>query len=160
MEGRQKLRRFRTVPKKVLKHRFIRYFFSAGTATAVDIFTYFVTFNMILKKQPIHFLESMISAPIFSLIVSYSFGLVTNFIITKYFVFQESDLRGRYQLVRYLMVAGVIFAANYFLMKFLMDFIGVFPTPSRIVSAAVVAVCSFYMHKFFTFRIKKNVHIG
>lgn len=155
MERKQKLKRFRTVPRKVLKHRFIRYFFSAGAATAVDIFSYFIMFNMVLEKMPVSFLGSLISAPIFSLLVSYSLGLITNFTITKYFVFQESDLRGRYQLMRYLLVAALVFVANYFLLKFFVEFLEIYPTPSRILSAGIVAVCSFYMHKLFTFRIKK-----
>ncbi len=146
--------------KKLLKNKVVRYFFSAGTATVVDVVMYFITFNYILQKQDLPFIDPyVITAPIGSLIVSYSCGLMTNFLITKYMVFTESDLRGRYQLMRYLLVAFVILVLNYFFMKFLIHILEWYPTISRIISALTIGIVSFLFHKFYSFKVVKKVEI-
>jgi len=140
--------------RKILDNKVVRYFFSAGTATVVDISAYFITFNYILQKQDIPFIDPfVITAPIASLIVSYSCGLMTNFLITKYMVFTESDLRGRHQLVRYLQVAAVILVLNYFFMKFLIHVLEWYPTLSRLISALSIGILSFVFHKFYSFKV-------
>lgn len=144
--------------RKILNNKIIRYFFSAGFATVVDVFVYFITFNYILHKQDIPLYDPwLLTAPIASLICSYSFGLMTNFLITKYMVFTESDLRGRHQLMRYLLVAFLILILNYLFMKFLINILEWYPTVSRIISALTIGIISFIIHKFYSFKvINKN----
>jgi len=140
--------------RRVINNKIVRYFFSAGIATVVDVTVYFVTFNYILQKQDLPFIDPLvITAPIGSLVVSYSCGLMTNFIITKYMVFTESDLRGRHQLLRYLQVAAIILVLNYFFMKFLIHILEWYPTISRIVSALTIGMLSFLFHKFYSFKV-------
>jgi putative flippase GtrA len=139
--------------KRIIDNKVVRYFFSAGTATIVDVMVYFVTFNFILQKQDIPFIKPLvITAPIASLVISYSCGLMTNFIITKYMVFTDSILRGRHQLMRYILVALVILVLNYLLMKFLIHILHWYPTVSRIFSALSIGVLSFIFHKFYSFK--------
>lgn len=140
--------------KKIINNKVIRYFFSAGTATVVDVSVYFIAFNFIFQKQDIHLLDlAVLSAPTASLIISYSCGLITNFLITKYLVFHESDLRGIHQLLRYLLVAVVILMLNYLFMSFLIKVLNWFPTIARVVSALTIGVLSFLIHKFYSFKV-------
>jgi putative flippase GtrA len=67
-------------------------------------------------------------------------------------VFTESDLRGRHQLARYVLVALLILLLNYLMMKLLI-FIGLYPTVSRIISALSIGVLSFTIHKFYSFKV-------
>lgn len=144
--------------KRVLNNKVIRYFFSAGTATVVDITMYYITYHFILHKTDIPFIGPMvITAPIASLIVSYGCGLVTNFTITKYMVFTESNLRGRHQLMRYLLVAMVVLVMNYLMMKFLIHILHWYPTFSRIFSALSIGVMSYLFHKHYSFRVVREV---
>lgn len=140
--------------RKIIDNKVVRYFFSAGFATVVDVTVYFITFNFILRKTDIPFIDPLvITAPIGSLIISYSCGLMTNFLITKYMVFTESDLRGRHQLLRYLQVAAVILLLNYFFMKFLIHILHLYPTISRIISALTIGMLSFLFHKSYSFKV-------
>jgi putative flippase GtrA len=140
--------------RSFLKNKIIRYFFSAGIATAVDVFVYFLAFNFIYEKQDIHLFNLMtLSAPTGSLILSYTCGLLTNFLITKYLVFTESDLQGIHQLARYVLVALLILLLNYLFMSFLIKILGWYPTFSRIVSAISIGLLSFIIHKFYSFRV-------
>jgi putative flippase GtrA len=144
----------RVLVNRLLKFKSVRYIISGGLATAVDVFTYFVCQHVVFDKDTTYF--GFISGPIASLMVSYSCGFVTNFSISKFFVFKDSDLRTRHQLMRYLLVALVVFALNYFCMKVLLELLNLYPTLSRIISVCTVATISYLLHNRFTFRLKKN----
>jgi putative flippase GtrA len=147
-------KRIRTAPRKAYKNKMVRYIFSGGTATGVDVGSYWLFYNFILDKSDLDFGFMMITAPIAALIISYTLGLITNFLITKYFVFSESNTRGREQFVRYLLIAAIIFVGNYFLMKILVEVIKIWPTIARIISAGTIAFMSYRLHKVFTFKVK------
>ncbi|MEO8147767.1 MAG: GtrA family protein [Bacteroidia bacterium] len=143
---------------KIYHSKVFRYFIAAGLATVVDISVYFVMFNYILKKQvvPVPFLNDFVfQAPTVSLAISYSCGLVTNFSITKFFVFHESTMKTRYQLIRFIGVAIMILGLNYLLMTFLIRQLDWFPTVARTFSALSIGVLSFTIHKSFSFKVKK-----
>ncbi len=143
--------------RKAYKSKLIRYSMSSAVATIVDVVIYFITFNYILRKQdlpPVN--QLVITAPTIALIISYTCGLLTNFTITKYFVFTESDLRGRHQLMRYVMVAALILFLNYSMMSILIRGLEWYPTISRAVSAVVIGFLSFAIHRSFSFRVSKR----
>ena len=142
-----------TLVKNVLQVKAFRFLISGGTATMVDVVTYFVCLHYVFNTPFTAFGLTM-SIPIISLLVSYSAGFVTNFIISKFFVFQGSDLRTRIQLLRFFMVAIAVFCMNYLILKVLLQF-EIFPTIARLMSAAIVAFLSFLLHNSFTFKKSK-----
>jgi putative flippase GtrA len=144
----------------IYNNRVLRYFFSAGTATLVDVVSYFIIFNFIFEKQDIRIGPLLvISAPTASLFISYTLGLITNFTITRSIVFNNSDLRLTSQFFRYLLVAFLVLVANYYLMSFLIKVLDWYPTIARAFSAIIVGLGSFILHKFFSFRTKKKVSL-
>ncbi|HEX5001329.1 MAG TPA: GtrA family protein [Bacteroidia bacterium] len=143
--------------QKILNNKVFRYFIAAGLATVVDVVVYFITYNYILFKQDFSITDVIVvSAPSISLVISFSCGLLTNFVISKYYVFTESNIRGRHQLMRYVMVALFILMLNYFCMSFLIKGLGWYPTVSRIASALSIGLLSFVIHKVFSFKVKKS----
>lgn len=143
--------------KKLLSSKVFRYFISAGIATWVDVLVYFLAYNYIYQKQDINLFDAfVISAPTAALALSYTAGLLTNFFITKYIVFKESDLETHKQLFRYVLVAiGVLFL-NYIMMRLLIRNFHWYPTIARAVSALSVGMFSFVVHKSFSFKVGKN----
>jgi putative flippase GtrA len=142
---------------KVFQLKIIRYGIAAAIATVVDVSVYFMAFNYIFKKEDFHLLHLVtLGAPTVSLILSYSCGLITNFTISKYFVFTDSDLRGHHQLMRYVMVAVLILFLNYGFMSFLIKTMEWFPTIARATSAIVIGFISFAIHKVFSFKVSKE----
>ena len=143
---------------KIYHSKVFRYFIAAGLATVVDITVYFCMFNYILQKQvvPVPFIDGFVfQAPTVSLFTSYSCGLVTNFTITKFFVFHESNLRTRWQFIRFAGVAFMILGLNYLLMTFLIRGMDWYPTLARTFSALSIGVLSFIIHKSFSFKVRK-----
>jgi len=143
--------------KAFTQSKVFRYFLSAGVATIVDVSMYFIAFNYIYEKSDILLFGSVtIAAATASLLLSYTMGLITNFLITKFLVFHESDLETHKQLFRYILVALVVLALNYVLMRFLIRNLEWFPTVARAFSAISIGVLSFIIHKTFSFRVSKE----
>ncbi len=144
---------------RVLNLKVVRYFFSAASATVVDVGIYFLAFNYIYHKEDIHLSFYTFSAPTASLALSYTCGLITNFFLTKNLVFKESDLKGHHQFLRFVLVAiGVLFL-NYVLMNFLIRQLHWYPTISRAFSAVSIGVLSFIVHKTFSFRVSNTEEV-
>jgi putative flippase GtrA len=143
--------------RRIFKSKIFRYFLSAGLATWVDVMVYFLAYNYVYRKMDFDlFGLILISAPTASLMLSYTAGLITNFTVTKFLVFHESDLETHKQLFRYVLVAIGVLCMNYVLMSFLIRQLEWYPTISRAVSAITIGVISFTVHRSFSFRVKKS----
>jgi putative flippase GtrA len=142
--------------QKLYHSKPFRYLATAGIATVVDVSVYFVMFNYIIKKTNLEIGELIIGAPTLSLILSFTCGLMTNFFLTKNFVFDNSDLKSSSQFIRFVVVAIAVFISNYYLMNFLIKVMDWYPTLSRGFSAISIGVLSFLTHKTFSFRTKNG----
>ena len=154
MLSQYKNKRPREVAQLLYKQKVVRYFFAAGTATLVDVGVYKFMLDAVLHRQPVYFSEHLVLAAItVAICISYSCGLITNFLITKYFVFRESEMRGRSQFGRFVLVAAVVFFANYLATKGLTEYLHWYPTIARAMSAITIGIFSFVAHKAFSFKI-------
>jgi len=140
-------------------HRFannnvVRFFLSAGVAALVDVIIYFVTINYIFNQGRVQLGNYSASDHNFSLCISYTCGIVVNFLLTKYAVFNNSELTGIKQFRRFALIAFLGFFANYGLLRLFVEVFGIYPTLSRIMAALSLGVASYYIHKMFTFKIK------
>jgi putative flippase GtrA len=142
------------------KLKIFRFAVSGGTATIVDASAYAIFVHLfgvphakVAHLEPKHLV-------CYSL--SYLLGLLTNFLISKYYVFYESTLKFHVQFVRFFIVALIGYIANYYVLLLLTWIVpliiqlpkAIFPTFVRIMAAGSVAVGSFLMHKFFSFNIR------
>ena len=136
------------------QQRVVRYFFAAATATIVDVLVFWTVFNKLLHQQNHNLFGIMVlKAPTLALICGFSCGLITNFMITKFFVFNETEAKARWQLLRFILVAIIVLICNYYLMWFLTSQLNWYATVSRAVSAVTIGVFSFTAHKFFSFKL-------
>ena len=78
----------------------------------------------------------------------------TGFLLNKYIVFSESNLRGRVQLIRYFMLVGVCLLFNYVFMKFFVEICHFYPTIAKILTTILVVCFSYVTQKKFTFKVK------
>jgi putative flippase GtrA len=126
---------------------------SAGLGLLVDVTVYFITFTYIIEKRGVALFNYQTSAHEFSLFISYSTGVTANFLLTKYAVFSESTVASRKQFFRFALIAGIGFFANYTLLRFFVEIVGIVPILSRITSALSLGFASYYVHKLFTFKV-------
>ncbi|MBK8847933.1 MAG: GtrA family protein [Bacteroidetes bacterium] len=147
----------RIIIQTFFKSRVFRYFVAAGVATVVDISVYYIMLHYVLQMRVFDITDYIsVSSPSIALFVSYSCGLVTNFGISKYYVFKESSLQTNKQLFRFVSVGLLVFFLNYSLMSFLIHRLEWYPTVARIFSALSLGVVSYMFHKLFTFMVSKK----
>ena len=70
----------------------------------------------------------------------------------RYAICGGVNLRGRTQLFRYLISVLGSVLLNYLLLKFFVEAVHLYPTPSQAVTSLLIIGYSYLMQKYFTFR--------
>jgi putative flippase GtrA len=134
-----------------------RYIACGGSNTVMDILIYFIAYNYILHKQDVYVAGFHMTAPIAAFFMSFTISFPSGFVLAKYIVFPESNLHGRVQLFRYAVLVSSCILLNYIFIKFFVEYCGMYATPSKICTAAIVAVYSYISQRHFTFKVKPAV---
>lgn len=138
-----------------IDQRTFRYLACGGSNTVLDILIYFISYNFLLHKQPVHVAAITIAPHIAAFIMSFSVSFPLGFALSKYVVFTESNLRGRIQLFRYALLVLMCIILNYVFLKFFVEWCHFYPTPSKALTTAIVAVFSYISQRNFTFKVKE-----
>lgn len=133
-----------------------RYGVCGGANLVFDLFLYFVFYNFIFAKQNVDLGIVVLSPHIASLFFVFPITFTTGFLLNRYITFPESDLSWKVQVFRYFMVGMGALLLSYLLMKLLVDLLGFFPTPSRLVTIIVGVIYSYLLQKKFSFRVKSD----
>lgn len=141
--------------QKLIPKETFKYAATGGFNTVLDISLYFICYNFVLHKQIIDLHIVSISPHIGAFLIVFPVTFFTGFLFAKYITFTNSEICGRTQLIRYMLaVSGSIFL-NYFFIKVLVEFGGLWPTLSKIISTGIVVVYSYFIQKFYTFKAPK-----
>jgi putative flippase GtrA len=82
----------------------------------------------------------------------YPVTLISGFLLNKYITFNSSNLASLVQLRRYVLVSfGSLFIV-YFLLKVFVDYIGIYPTPSKILITIIAVIYSYILQNKFSFK--------
>ena len=133
-----------------------RYLASGGFTATTSIVAYFVIYNYILNQKDLHFGSYLITAPIAALGLDALFTFLVGFLLNKYLVFTQSNLKGRIQLFRYATVFGTNILLNYALLKILVEGFQWYPSVSKALITFVLAIFSYFSQKYFSFKVKKE----
>lgn len=131
-----------------------RYAACGGANMVLDIALFALSYNFLYKKNDVNLGFYVMSAPTASLITASFISFFTGFYLSRYVVFPESEVRGRTQLVRYFMIVVICFFLNYLFLWFFINFLGWYPTPSKIVTTVFVVAFSYLSQTYFSFRVR------
>ena len=121
----------------------------------LDAIWYFVIYHFVIDAQYINAGLFTISPHIMSLIIVFPITFFTGFLLNRYVAFHATEQPGGKQLKRYaLSVIGSIII-NYVCMKFFVEYLNIWPTPSKLLTTIVSVMYSFLIAKFYTFRRAK-----
>lgn len=143
---------FYPVFKNVMPLQTFRYAACGGFNTCLDITLFFVSYNYILKKQPVHISFITIGPHIAAFLIGFAVTFPIGFYLSRYVVFQETSVRKTKQLAKYFTVVFGCLILNYAFLKFFVDMLGFYPTPSKILTTIFVVAFSYVTQKNFTFR--------
>ena len=124
----------------------------------LDIFIYYVSYNFILHKQILDLGFFAFKPHIAALWMAFAVSFPVGFLLSKYVVFTRSELRGRVQLFRYLLIVGVNLVLNYVFLKVMVEYMNFYPTIARVFTTCIIVTFSFLSQKHFTFKERKESH--
>ena len=143
--------------KKRVSLQFFRYGVTGSSNLVFDWILYFTIYNYVLQKQMLNLSFITFSSHIATLIIKFPIVLFTGFLLQKYVTFSCSDLRGRIQLFRYLVVVIINLIINYIGLKILVDGFDFYPSISNIIVSIFTVFVSYFSQKKYTF---KNININ
>lgn len=131
-----------------------RYAACGGSNTTLDILIFFISYNFIFDKQVVHAGPIAISPHIAAFLLAFFITFPVGFYLSRYVVFTESNLRGRTQLTRYLLLVLACIALNYMFLKLFVEQFHIYPTISKILTTVVVVAFSYLTQKHYTFKTR------
>ncbi|MCF8297401.1 MAG: GtrA family protein [Saprospiraceae bacterium] len=138
---------------KIIPALTFRYAVCGGANTVLDILLYYLTYNFVLGKEMLDLGFVVISSYIAAFMIVFPITFTNGFLLAKYITFTQSELGGRIQLFRYgLTVLGSIIL-NYLLLKLFVEAFHLFPTLSKVLTTIVVVLYSYYVQKYFSFKL-------
>jgi putative flippase GtrA len=138
--------------RRVMPLQTFRYAACGGFNTLLDISLFFVSYNFILHKTPVHLPFVTIGAHIAAFLISFSVTFPIGFYLSRYVVFQETSVKKREQLRKYFTVVLGCLVLNYFFLKLFVDLMHWYPTPSKLVTTVFVVAFSYLSQKNYTFK--------
>jgi len=140
--------------KRFLPLQTFRYAACGGVNTVFDIALFSFSYHFIFKKQNVVLGDFTLSPHIASLFFAFCFSLPSGFYLNRYIVFQQSGLKRRQQLMRYISVVLICVLFNYLFLKLFVDYFGWYATPSKILTTILVIIFSYTSQTYFFFKAK------
>lgn len=141
--------------KSILPLKTYRYAVCGGSNVLFDIFLYFIFYNFIFAKQNVDLYFVVLSPHIASLFFVFPITFVTGFLLQKFITFNTSYLPWQIQFFRYFLVGMGALVLNYICLKLLVDGLGFYPTPSKILTTVIVVIYSYLLQNGFSFKSVK-----
>jgi putative flippase GtrA len=144
--------------KKLLENKFARFIFSAGSGFAVDMIAFYIFDKFVFTAKDYLIFGHQTSNHALALGISFTLGVLVNFLITRYLVFSESRLPFSQQFLRFGLVAFVGYFANLEVLKLFIKYLHFDPTAARVTAALSLFFASFFIHKLFSFNLSLRHH--
>lgn len=137
--------------KRFIPLKTYRYAICGGGNMLFDLMLYFSFFHFVLRKQDMDLYFIVISPHIASLFFVFPITFISGFLLNKFITFQDSNLSGKIQFLRYFIVSIGAILLSYICMKILVDFMGFYPTPSRLLTMVISVIYSYLLQSRFSF---------
>ncbi|HWZ14491.1 MAG TPA: GtrA family protein [Mucilaginibacter sp.] len=142
----------------LLKNEIVRFVFSAGSGFLVDISVFYLFYHNLLTQKTYDIFSITVRNSTLSLAISFSLGVVVNFLITRYLVFFQSKSSSSKQFFRFAAVAVLGFFANLGVIKIFIQVFDMYPPVARILAALSLFFASYFVHKVFSFSLALRHH--
>lgn len=131
-----------------------RYAACGGGNLVLDLILYFIVLNFVVDKENLDLGLLVLSPHIAALFIVFPITFLTGFALNKYITFEDSNLKGKIQIVRYFMVSMGAITISYLLLKLFVDYLGIPAFPARLLTTVISVVYSYILQNKFTFIVK------
>ncbi len=131
------------------------YYAACGTGNLVlSWILFFLFYQFVFEKKLWHisFINFTFTPYTLSAFSCFIISFTLGFLMMKYVVFTQSELKGRIQLFRYGISAIITSSANLVLLKTFVEIFYFFPSLANVLSTCIVVVISYLIQRNFTFK--------
>lgn len=138
--------------RRVMPLQTFRYAACGGFNTLLDISLFFVSYNYVLQKQAVHLGWLTIGPHIAAFIIGFAVTFPIGFYLSRYVVFQQTEVAKAEQLRKYFTVVFICLLLNYGFLKLFVEVFSWYPTPSKFITTIFVVTFSYLSQKNYTFK--------
>jgi len=138
--------------RKFIPYDTFKYAACGGANMILDLSLYFILYNFVFAKDDIDLGFIVISPHIAAFLAVFPVTFLTGYWLNNYIVFQGSPMKHRTKMTRYLLVVFVSIFINYIGLKFFVDHLHFYPTPSKFLITVICTLISYLSQRHFTFR--------
>lgn len=142
--------------RKFMPPQTYHYAACGGVNTALSLFTYFISYNYIFKKEVFHLGFMAFQPHIAALFLAFLVSFPVGFYLSMYVIFKGSYLKRRVQLLRYFIVIVGCMIINYIFLKIFVEVLGWYPTPSQLITTGIVILFNYFSQRHFSFKSEKK----
>ncbi len=142
--------------RKMMPLQTFRYAACGGGNAVFGLITYFIGYQYIFDGTVFDLGFYAFKPHTAAVLLSSFITFLVGFILNRYIVFVESNLRGRIQLFRYFLSFTFNLLVNIALLKLLVEVLHVHPLISQMITILIVIAISYLTQRHFTFRVNKD----
>lgn len=142
---------------RYISQRQFRYFCcGVGNYILFDGLLYFMIYHYLVAERYIYIGIATISPHVAALAIVFPITFFTGFLLNRYVVFESTSRKFKFQIARYAVSVMGSILLNYAIIKILVEWVGMWATPSKIICSIITAVYSFFMARCFAFTVVKE----
>jgi len=138
--------------RRLMNIQTFRYAASGGGNTLLGLIVYSISYKYIFAEKTFDIGFFAFKGHIAALILSFCITFPVGFFMSKYVVFSDSNMKGRIQLFRYLMICLFNLMLNYILLKILVEKLQIYPVIAQVMTICIVVVFSYIAQRNYSFR--------
>ena len=142
--------------RKIMSQELFRYGCCGGLNLALEWVLYYVFYHYVFRGQIFHLGFVAFTPHIAAFVFKFPITFLTGFWMARHISFSGSTLRGRTQIVRYLIVTVVNILINYLGLKLFVEVFQWWPTISYVIISIICVTFSYLTNKYYSFKKNKN----
>ncbi|MFN8243778.1 MAG: GtrA family protein [Ferruginibacter sp.] len=140
--------------RRFMPEQTFRYAVCGGSNMVLGLLIYFITYRYILREANLELGFFAFKPHSAALFISFCVNFVVGFLLMKFVVFVDSNLRGHIQLFRYFLSFAINLVLNYFLLKLFVEVLHMDAIISQLITTCIVVLISYLSQKHFSFKVK------
>lgn len=142
--------------RRFMPEQTFRYAACGGANTVLGLILFKILLVYVFKLENVDLGFYTLKPHNAALFISFCVNFLVGFILMKYVVFVDSNLRGRIQLFRYGLSFLINLALNYFILRLFVEVFGWWPFLSQCLTTVIIVTISYLSQKHFSFKAKKE----
>lgn len=144
--------------RRMMPLQTFKYAACGGSNMFLDILVFYFSLHYILHEKILDLGFIAFRPYVAALGMAFFLSFPIGFLLSKYIVFNSSELRGRVQLFRYMLVVAINLLLNYSFLKIMVEYMHFYPTIARVFATCIIVTFSYLSQKHFTFKERKESH--